>query len=133
MQSPAPRIDVHLGLWSPGEDRIGLASHCPKRLLLNQRMSSLEIGWMFIMLYAPQQGRSTEEKDELYLALQETFDAVKYRDDIIVLGDWNRHIGTERGGIESVIGPFSIGNRNIEGGRIIEFCTTNMLAIMNTF
>ena len=115
-----------------------LAERVNQIIYKNERIISISLdlqikGVSFIMLYAPQQGRSTEEKDEYYQALQETYDAVKYRDDVIIMGDWNGHIGVEREGIEGVIGAFSIGNRNTEGGRIIEFCTTNILAIMNTF
>ena len=91
------------------------------------------IGISLIMVYAPQQGRSVEEKEEFYENLQETYDSVKNRNNIILLGDWNGHIGTTREGLEGVLGAFSIGNLNAEGRRITDFCTINNLAIMNTF
>ena len=39
----------------------------------------------------------------------------------------------EREGILSVVGPLSVGNKNAEGMRIIDFCEKNILTIMNTF
>ena len=45
----------------------------------------------------------------------------------------NGHIGTDRTGIENILGAFSIGDRNREGENIIDFCVENQMSIMNTF
>jgi len=42
-------------------------------------------------------------------------------------------VGTERGGYQNIIGPHGIGNKNVEGDRIINFAVINRLSIMNTF
>ena len=57
----------------------------------------------------------------------------KYRKNLIIIGDWNGHVGTDRLGVENIIGSFGVGERNAEGRRILDFCLTQNLAIMNTF
>ncbi|XP_076067750.1 uncharacterized protein LOC143040554 [Oratosquilla oratoria] len=52
---------------------------------------------------------------------------------MVVIGDVNGHVGSDRGGVENIIGAHGIGNRNREGERVIDFCTMNNLSIMNTF
>ena len=51
----------------------------------------------------------------------------------LVSGDFNGHIGCQRNQVESVIGAFSVGDRNEEGCRIIDYSLLNGLAVMNTF
>ena len=97
---------------------------------------SLKIGTQkisFIQVYAPQQGRPQEEKDEFYIKLQETKESVPYTENIIIMGDLNGHVGIDRAGIENILGAFSIGDRNREGESIIDFCLQNQMSIMNTF
>ena len=50
-----------------------------------------------------------------------------------MIGDMNGHVGSERTGIRNVIGAYGLGPKNREGERIIDYCITNNLAIMNTF
>ena len=92
-----------------------------------------EGGMSMAQIYAPQQGRSAAEKEGFYRKLQQTVNGVKYGDQLIISGDWNGHVGTERDGYEDIIGPHSVGNRNPEGDRIISFALVNRLSIMNTF
>ena len=87
----------------------------------------------FIQVYAPQQGRPVEEKEEFYERLQEVKESVPFRENLIILGDMNAHVGSERLGLESIIGAFSIGQRNREGERLLNFCHLNNLSVMNTF
>ena len=56
-----------------------------------------------------------------------------YAENVIIIGDMNGHIGTDRTGIENILGAFSIGDRNREGENIIDFCVENQMSIMNTF
>ena len=86
-----------------------------------------------IQVYAPQQGRPQEEKEEFFRQLQEVKDSVPYTENILIIGDMNGHIGQDRTGIESILGAFSIGNRNREGENIIDFCIQNRMSIMNSF
>ena len=86
-----------------------------------------------IQVYAPQQGRPQEEKEEFYRHLQEVKDSVPYADNVIIIGDLNGHVGEDRAGIDNILGAFSIGNRSREGENIIDFCVQNQMSIMNTF
>ena len=92
-----------------------------------------EGGLSLVQIYAPQQGRTAVEKEEFYRKLQQTVDRMKNGENLIINGDWNGHVGTERGGYQNIIGPQGIGNKNAEGDRIINFAVINRLSIMNTF
>ena len=119
-------------LISPG------IAHCVERIFQhNERVVAvdlkLEIGLSFIQLYAPQQGRPVNEKDQFYAELQDTIEKLRYQDNLILAGDWNGHVGTDRNHFESVIGAHGVGTRNIEGQRIIDFALLWGLSVMNTF
>ena len=97
---------------------------------------SLKLGMFkasIIQVYAPQQGRPQEEKEEFFRQLQEVKDSVPYAANILVIGDMNGHIGQDRTGIQNILGAFSIGDRNREGENIIDFCIQNQMYIMNSF
>ena len=83
-------------------------------------------------IYAPQQGHTQEEKDNfiehLDLQLEEQTEGVN-----IFLGDFNARIGSERRGIENIIGPFGQETRDVEGENLTDFCMRNNLRIMNGF
>ena len=86
-----------------------------------------------IQVYAPQQGRPTDEKEEFYENLQDLIDSMPNRDNQLVLGDLNGHIGPRTLILKDVIGLFSIGDLNSDGERIIDLCVRNGMSIMNTF
>lgn len=92
-----------------------------------------EEGISIVQIYAPQQGRTSAEKEEFYGKLQQTVDGVKYGDRLIISGDWNGHVGSRIQNYENIIGPHSIGSKNAEGDRILNFAGINNLSIMNTF
>jgi hypothetical protein len=71
-----------------------------------------------IQVYAPQQGRSKAGKDNFYEELQKLADRMSHRENVLIIGDLNGHIGKERTRCDSVIGAFSIGERNREGDRL---------------
>lgn len=86
----------------------------------------------FIQVYAPHQGRPEDEKVEFYSKLQNILDRCGNTSKI-VMGDINAHVGRHRNNIENVIGAHGIGERNNEGERLIDFCVSNSMAVMNTF
>ena len=93
----------------------------------------LETDISMIQVYAPQQGRTTAEKEEFYRLLQEGMDDAKYQSIIILCKDWNGHIGRESEGFERNMGTFGIGEKNLEGENILEFAKIDYLSIMNTY
>lgn len=86
-----------------------------------------------VQIYAPQQGRTTDEKEEFYETLQATIDTCPPDEQIIVMGDFNGHVGTDRTGYEENLGHFHIGGRNEEGKRLLELCVRNNMKVMNTY
>ena len=64
-----------------------------------------------MQIYAPQQGQTAVEKEEFYRNLQQTVNGIKYGENLIITGDWNVHVGTERGGYQNIIGPHGIESR----------------------
>jgi exonuclease III len=84
------------------------------------------------LIRAPQQGRKTQEKDHFYAKLQEATEKRENANNIMIIGDMNDHVGTERAGMEHIMGAFGIGNRN-KGDRMLDFCMINNVSIMNTF
>ena len=70
-------------------------------------------------VYAPQPGRSMEEKIEFYDQLT---DEVRRKEDCIMLGDFNGHVGEEARGYEGVHGGCGFGERNGEGEMFIRLC-----------
>lgn len=87
----------------------------------------------FIQVYASFQERTTAEKNLFYEELQEVYELNDGGVDKIIMRDWNGHVGVNKKGIEHGIGAFSIGNRNNERGRVIDFCVANHRLIMNIF
>ena len=51
---------------------------------------------------------------------------------LIICGDFNGHIGTQRGNLEKVLGEHCIEDRNEDGRRIVDFAIINSMAIINT-
>ena len=115
-----------------------LAPYVEKADNVSERILSISIktrsaAYSLIQVYAPQSGRPTQEKDKFYQDLQDTTDTVRYKEKLIVCGDFNGHVGCGRDNVETVVGAFGIGDRNEGGRRIIDYGLLNGLAIMNTF
>lgn len=68
-----------------------------------------------IQIDAPQKVRPKDEKDQFYDNLQDVIDTYSADEQINVMGDFNKHVGTERQGFEGNIGHFGIGDRNEDG------------------
>ena len=69
----------------------------------NQKLSIVQV-------YAPQQGQTRAEKEEFFDLLQEVIDTCNPDEEIITMGDFNGHVGTERQGFEDSVGHFGIGD-----------------------
>ena len=86
-----------------------------------------------VTVYVPQQGRHEEDKEQFYHKLQYNIDSIRTDEEVIVMGDLNGHIGTQREGYGHVMGYHGIGSRNGEGERVLDFCNVNRKKIVNTF
>ena len=83
-------------------------------------------------VYAPQVGRSTREKEEFLEELEEEIAAVPGSEGLIIAGDFNCHVGTDRAGYEEVMGPYGYGTANPEGVALLDLCKNQGLKIANT-
>ena len=106
--------------------------NCIKELIIVIDLK-LDNGINVLQVYAPQQGRTTVEKEEFYKQLLKTIDYVKYQENIILCGDWNGHIGCNRRGYEHNVGAHLVGGRNAEGQSALDFVKVTNLAAMNTY
>ena len=84
-------------------------------------------------VYAPQVGRSEDEKVEFWEGLEDKVVGVPRSEELIVAGDLNSHIGSNRDGYEDVMGHFSFGGQNTEGGTVLDLCRNHKLQILNTY
>lgn len=48
-------------------------------------------------------------------------------------GGLNGHVGQDRDGMSEAVDTFSVGNRNRDGERVIQFCSEHNMSIMNTY
>ena len=84
-----------------------------------------------IKVYAPTNEAQEIEKEDFYNALQYVVDKIPKRD-ILIMGDLNAKVGSERIGREREIGPHGIGNINENGELFADFCAVNRLVIGGT-
>ena len=84
-------------------------------------------------IYAPQSGRSVQEKEQFWEKLEDQIGRVPQTEGIIIGGDVNAHVGRERNGFEEIMGRYGFGDRNEEGLRVLEVCKNHELKIFNTF
>ena len=83
--------------------------------------------------YAPQTGRSQEEKDNFWEAVWKLIKGIKKTERIMLGRDLNRHVGKESDGYEGVHGGQGYGVWNAEDERILEFCeAAGMIVYGNT-
>ena len=86
-----------------------------------------------ISVYAPQVGRSDEEKEEFWRALDLAVKGVSPNERVLIAGDFNGHVGERTEGYEGVHGGRGLGERNEEGERLLEFADSTGMAVVNTF
>ena len=86
----------------------------------------------FVSVYAPQSGLDSAVKQEFYDTLQYHIAKVPASEVLILLGDWNGHVGAECGDFVDVHGGHGFGTQNREGERLLEFARANNLVIGNT-
>ena len=86
---------------------------------------------VIVQCYAPTQDHSDEEIGEYYNEIQECLKLVKSTDVLVVMGDWNAKVGKEETG--HITSKFGLGDRNLRGERLIQFCQEENLIVTNTF
>jgi hypothetical protein len=85
-----------------------------------------------VSAYAPQSGRSNEEKDDFWDKLIALTSSISGGEVILLGGDLNGHVGSRSDDYVGVHGGFSFGTRNVEGERILEFGDAMEMVVCNT-
>ena len=90
--------------------------------IASERMVTISVCTRFrkfslFQIHAPQSGRPVQEKDQFYNMLQNTIVVVKYKEYLIVCGDYNGHIGLDGRNVENMIRAFSASDRNVKRGK----------------
>jgi len=75
-----------------------------------------------ICAYAPQTGRSAEEKDSFWDQMISVTGSIPALELIVVGGDLNGDVGTNVDGYDGVHGRYGFGERNADDEQILEFC-----------
>lgn len=83
-----------------------------------------------IQVYAPTADREENEIEEFYANLEEVLKSTKSNHSTIVMGDFNAKIG--QGSVDKCVGEYGLGERNQRGDRMVEFCQTEDMVVVNT-
>ena len=110
-----------------------LLSHkCINERLMSARFQSAYINLSIIVCYTPTNDAEMEEKNSFYDQLQDEINATPKHDLIMVIGDLNAKVGSDNLAWKMTMGKHGVGNKNENGVRLLEFCTTNDLIIGGT-
>ncbi|RXN27752.1 endonuclease exonuclease phosphatase family [Labeo rohita] len=85
-----------------------------------------------IAVYAPTETSPNTNKDDFYERLQLILDATPKTDLIVIAGDLNAHVGSERLGWEATLGRFGHGEINDSGLRLLSFAAANNMVNGNS-
>ncbi|VDL92484.1 unnamed protein product [Schistocephalus solidus] len=106
---------------------------------INDRLMSLRLplrGEKFatiISAYALQMTSSDAAKDKFYDDLHSLLATVPKADKLIVLGDFNARVGTDRAPWRGVLGPHGLAGFNDNGLLLLRTCAEHRLILTNTF
>jgi hypothetical protein len=85
-----------------------------------------------VCAYAPQAGRSNEEKEGFLVMFGKTLSGISEMERLVVGGDFNCHVGATADGYEGVHGGHGFGQRNVEGEMLLELASALELVVVNT-
>ena len=86
-----------------------------------------------IHVYGPQSGGTAAEKEHFYYDLRSQWDLHSVRELVLGISDFNGHVEKWIKGYEDVHGGNGIGERNVEGKMLLEFCDEKELCGANTW
>ena len=90
---------------------------------------------IIIQIYAPTSTSTKPEIDNFYKQLSDTIDSLKLNQntDLLIMGDFNGQIRNRKPHENQIVGPYGYNQRNRRGGKLINFCQTKNLKIVNSF
>lgn len=101
--------------------------------VMNIKLSEGKTTLSVISAYAPQVGCEEADKDQFWSELEDELNSVPENEKAIIGADLNGHVGRDRRGVERWHGGWSVGERNAEGQRILDFMSAQDMTLLNTF
>jgi len=86
-----------------------------------------------IVCYAPIEDAPEDDKDLFYQQFSACIDSVASHDFLVVLGDMNARVGSDRDNWPGVIGPFGGVETSKNGDRLLTCCSGHGLSVMGTW
>ena len=80
-----------------------------------------------ISVYAPQVGLDEHIKTQFWKSMDELMWGIPQGEQVFIGGDFNGHVGKDRGGYEMVHGGHGFGDRNDSGKAILDFAVAYIL------
>ena len=113
------------------KDRV-LAVERPSDRVIRMKLDIEGEVWNIVSCYAPQTGCTEYEKDQFWETIDSEMQAVKISERLVVAGDLNGHVGSDRMGYEEVHGGHGVGAPNEDGIKVLDFATAYQMRILNT-
>ena len=109
--------------WKPVTDRI-----------IKVKFQSRHTKTTVVVIYAPTEEAEEEEKDNFYDQCQDVFNDIPKLDMVLILGDMNAQVDSNRQGLEHVIGAHgSVQQTSDNGERLLIFCNSNGICMDNAY
>jgi len=95
---------------------------------------NLEGGYIATLFscYAPTLAAMQEDKEQFYDQLSRATNAVPFKHQLFILGDFNARVGKDFRVWNKILGHHGIGNENANGSLLLEFCMVHNLVVTNT-
>ncbi|GFN73976.1 RNA-directed DNA polymerase from mobile element jockey-like [Plakobranchus ocellatus] len=84
-----------------------------------------------IQVYAPTANSNDGDLDKFYNELDTAKTQCKSQDPLIIMGNFNAKVGTEK--VDDIVGKHGLGIRNERGEKLIEWYQTNNIIVGNTW
>ena len=105
------------------------ATECLLSLQLNTTDGPVNL----LSVYAPTLMAPDDIKDDFYSQLDTIIKGFPKQEDLVILGDFNAHIGSDNEAWPNCLGHFGVGKCNDNGLQLLELCSYHELCITNTF
>ncbi|GFO07611.1 RNA-directed DNA polymerase from mobile element jockey-like [Plakobranchus ocellatus] len=80
-----------------------------------------------IQVYAPTANINDQDLEKFYNDLDTAKTQCKSQDPLIIMGDFNAKVGTEK--VDDIVGKYGPGIRNVRGEKLNEWCQTNNIIV----
>ena len=127
-----PRNGIGICLSEEWQDKV-IETNRKSDRVMTMKLVTPDKTYNIITAYAPQQGCDKEEKQRFWNQLAQCTDSIPHTEEVILAGDLNGHVGTERDEYERWHGGKTRGRINDEGETIVDFMRASDLALVNTF